>query len=293
MDLVDAMMTFVKQKTKQKDPHTQVRVELREMLNDMNVNPDLILHGLSSSTFGAANVGEFMGWPIPDLDLSGSLSMGRVIPGTELLQPGQQMTFDRFASQGIEDVGGASISAMAGVAQATLDGHPDQWKRWERAMPSAMRQISKAARFSVRGEEATRSGRPIAEFDMADSRDHAEVIAQGLGFTPRDVSKGWEGYIAQQQAVIYYETWKASLLRQWNYAKFNGDGEGVTELNMAIRDYNKQVPYGAMRIGPAIRRRSYEAYVRSQNINSAGIEESRAFRPLSDSIQSIFEQSDN
>ena len=293
MDLVDAGMEVLKRRAGVKDPHEQVRVDLRKVLKDLEINPDLVLHGMSSSSFGLANIGEFMGWPIPNVDLSGSLSLGRVIPGTELLQPSRSETFEKFLAEGVERVGGAAISGLAGIGQALFDANPDQWKRWEKAMPAAMRAVSKAARYAVRGEEATRGGYPIAGFDMHDPQDQGELIAQALGFTPRDVSKGWEGFIAQQQAVVYYETWKSSLLRQWNYAKETKDEEAVKETNAEIREYNSVVPFPEMKIGPDARFRSFQSYMKSRQYTGAKTEQSSTSRRLSSSIQDVFEESEN
>lgn len=293
MDLVDGAMTALKRRTGAKNPLVQTRVELRKLLKELEINPDLVLHGLSSSTFGFANIGEFMGWPIPDVDISGSLSMGRIIPGTEMLEPGRTQTFEQFASQSVTRGGGAAVSAAAGIAQALFDSHPDQWKRWEKAMPSVMQQISKAARYKIRGEEATRSGYPIAGFDMHDPQDQGEIIAQLFGFPPREVRKGWESFIAQQQAVIYYETWKSSLLRQWNFAREKNDEEAVKEANAEIREYNSVVPFPEMKIGPKTRRKSYESYLNTRKFNARKIEQSKPFRRLSSSIEAVFEEGNN
>ncbi len=292
-DLIDAAMTALKRRTGQKDPLVQIRVDMRKILNDLDVNPDLILHGMISSTFGLANMGEFMGWPIPNVDLSGSLSMGRIIPGTQLLQPGMTSSPERFVKGVVEFGSGAIGSANMGILSAAMNDHPDQWKRWEKAMFSSMRNISKAARYADRGEEATRSGYPIADFDMHDPRDRGELVGQMLGFTPRELSKGWEGFIAQQQAVIYYSTWKTSLLVDWNYAKETKDKEAVKSANAAIRQYNKVVPFGEMKIGAETRIKSYESYINKRQFNARKIEQNRSFRRLSSSIEAVFEDEDN
>lgn len=292
-DLVDAAMTTLKRRAGMKNPHTQIRVDARELLNDLDVNPDLILHGMSSSTFGLANVGEFMGWPIPDLDLSGSLSMGRILPGTQLVQPGYPRTVESTVKGTLEFGAGAIGSAGIGVLSGALNDHPDTWKAWEKAMPAAMRQISKAARVYARGKESTRSGTPIAGFDMHDTKDQGELIGQSLGFTPRSISKGWEGFIAQQQAVIYYKTWATGLLRQWNYAKETGDKEAEKETNVEIREYNSIVPFPEMRIGFETRQDSFESYRRTRALNARKIEQSKAYRRLSTSIGAVFEEGDN
>ena len=291
-DLIDAAVTALKRMTGMKDPHTQIRVELRALLKELDVNPDLIMHGLSSSTFGFANIGEYMGWPIPKLDLSGSLSMGRILPGTQLLQPGFPRTTESTVKGVLEFGSGAIGSAGMGILTTAMNDHPDTWKSWEKAMPAAMRQISKAGRMSVRAGEETRSGYPIAGFNMHDPQDQGELIGQALGFTPREVSVGWEKYIAQQQSILYYKTWKTSVLRQWNYARELNDTEAIKEANADIREYNKVVPYGEMRIGPDARRSSWESYIRTRQFSERQIEQSKAFRRLSSEVEAVFEEGD-
>jgi len=289
-DLIDAAMSTLKRKTGVKDPHTAIRVDLRKMLKELDVDPDLVLHGLSSSTFGLANIGEFMGWPIPDIDLSGSLSMGRIVPGTELLAPGQANTFERAASGALGRAAGAIGSAGVGVGQALFNNHPDQWKRWEKAMPKAMQQISKAARFAVRGGEETRAGKVISDFDLHDPRDVAEIVAQSLGFTPRELSRGWEGFIAKQQSIIYYRSWRTGLLLKWNHAKVTGNKEAEKSTNAEIREYNTAVPFGEMRVTSEVRIQSFETYRRARQFTAADVEQSRPFRRLSSSIEAVFEE---
>ena len=292
-DLVDAAMTALKRRAGMKEPLTQIRTDLRELLNTMDVDPDLILHGMSSSTFGLANIGEFMGWPIPDVDLSGSLSMGRIIPGTQLLEPGYPKTTESVVKGILEFGSGAIGSAGIGILSKALNDHPDTWKAWEKAMPAAMRQVSKAARMYARGGEETRSGVPIAGFDMHDTKDQGELILQGLGFTPRELSKGWEGFIAQQQAVIYYKTWSSGLLRSWNFARETNDREAEKEANAEIAEYNKIVPFPEMRIGYDTRRQSFETYKTTRKFNALKIEQSTPYRRLSSSIQAVFEEGDS
>jgi hypothetical protein len=291
-DLIDAALTALKRKTGAKDPYTSIRVDLRQLMKELELDPDLMLHGMSSSTFGLANAGEAMGWPIPDIDLSGSLSMGRILPGTELLKPGQADTFEKLTSRTTERAGGAIVSGFAGVGRALLDDHPDQWKRWEKAMPAFMKGASKSARYAVRGEEATRGGHQIAEFDRTDWRDRLTMITQGMGFTPRDVSKGWEKFLAPQQAIIYYQTWQSSVLEQWNYARDTKDRELEKVANSEIRDYNAAVPFPEMKIGPDLRRQSFETYKTRRKFAEAGVEQNKRFRRLSSSIEAVFEDAD-
>ena len=291
MDLVDGMSTFAKRRLGMKNPHTDVRTEIRKIVTELDMDPDLVMHGLSSSTFGLANIGEFMGWPIPDVDLSASLSMGRIIPGASMARPVER-TFDRAISETTEGVGGAAISGGLGLVKPLFDNNPDTWKKWEKAMPAAMRNISKAARIKTSGVEATRGGWPIAALDWQDHQERAELTLQGLGFTPRSISRGWEGYIAAQSAITYYEAWKANILRDWNHHRTNNDEEGVKTANAEIRAYNRMVPFPEMKIGGEARMQSYESYRRNHLFNENQIEQSKYVRRLSDSILSVYQDAD-
>lgn len=294
MDLVDAGMTVLKKKTGMKDPHTQVRVDLRNWMHEMDVDPDLVMHGLSSSTFGLANLGEFMGWPIPDLDISGSLSMGRIVPGARLAP--------RFVSGGMSaeeavgaiatEAGGAILSAGGGIGVKLMNQHPDTWKAWEKTMPSSLRSVSKGLRIKANEGEAARNGWPINEYDHYDIKDRLENYAQMFGFTPRETTEGWESYIAQQQSMKFYQTWRTNLLVEWNFAREKNDQEAVKDANKAIRDYNKQVPFPEMKIGAETRISSYENYVKSRRLNEREIEQSKIYRRLRDSVRGAFENED-
>jgi hypothetical protein len=120
-----------------------------------------------------------------------------------------------------------------------------------------------------------------------------EIIGQAAGFTPRDVSKGWEGFIAKRQAVIYYQTWRTDLMLNWNYAKDKRDKEGEKKANIAIRRYNRIVPFPEMKIGPETRERSYETYRRTQKLNELGVEQNTFFQRLSSSIEAVFAEADS
>ena len=289
MDLYDWMVSWYKKVSGVKDPHTDIRLAMRETLEELNMNPDLILHGLSSSTFGLANIGEYMGWPVPSVDLSGSLSMGRILPFTDLLQPGRAESFEEFVTRGGERAGGAFISGAAGIGRAIFDDNPDQWKRWEKAMPAALRSVSKAARYAVRGGEETQSGVGIADFDMHDTREKMELVLQSLGFTPREVSKGWEEFIAVQQTIRYYESWKGMLLSSFNDAYDMKDDEQKKEVRQRIKEYNRQVPFGEMKITSRSLLDSRRSYQRSHVLNERGIDPQRSYRRLRSEVQDVFE----
>ena len=60
-DLIDYVATKLKRELGSKNPKIQIRMEMRDMLNEMNINPDLVLHGFAQNSFGLPALGT--AWP--------------------------------------------------------------------------------------------------------------------------------------------------------------------------------------------------------------------------------------
>jgi hypothetical protein len=196
-DLADFAGTYLNRLLGLKNPKTQIRVELRERLEELGANPDLILHGLAQDSFGLGHVGELTGIPIPHLDVSRSIGMGNIIPATEV--PGMllQAEPNDAVVAAASEMSGAGGSFVEEYYKALLSSDPDKWKRAEKLLPLvAARNVSKAIRMGMRGAETTQNGNVIAEFDPYDPRTALELVGQGLGFQPSKLTQGWERQIA-------------------------------------------------------------------------------------------------
>jgi hypothetical protein len=294
LDLMSVGWTQIRKGMGTKAPFIDFHQEMIETMGgvaqDLNINPDIMLWGLSRSSFGLANLPIFDRWPIPRIDLSGSLSMGDIIPVTENLRTLQnEGLMGRFLERGAESIGGAAGSQLFAMLRA-LDGNdPNTWRRFERMMPAAARQASRAVRLYSEGAEVTRRGDVVAEFDMTDPRDRADLAATAFGFQPTKLSEGWEQLFAKREATLFYRTWKSDLLTDWNWARADGgDREGRADMMKAIRKYNSQVPYPEMRISSKTLKRSADAYDRTQKKSGAGIALQTEYRRLQNSIKQSF-----
>ena len=287
MDMLDWTMTKLKGQLGWKNPKTDVRLAIREMASDLGLHPDWVMHGLARRTFGMAHIGEMMGIPIPEVDLSGSLSLGRIVPGVEPIFGREGKLADRFTATAT-DVGGAAFSIPMSILQALSDDNPDVFKRWERALPSSLKSISRAYRFATEGMETTRTGAKLIDFNVNDPEQLSEIIAQGLGAAPTRLNVERQLRWLQKEHAQYYQVRRGMLMEQFAYALKTRDREAVAQMRKRIRAYNEYVPHPSLRIGRADLARSLKARRRGQALSERGYPVSRREAPLFESLRSSF-----
>lgn len=214
---------------------------------------DLMLHGASRYGFGL----------IPFADLSGSISLGRVIPGTNVLfgntgiASGVSRDWDSLATDMVTESGGATTALMMRTIQMAASNDPDTWSKIERGMPFTFgQQWIGAMKWYARGGVETGSGAKIKEFDLSDPWDLAEVAGKALGFQPRSVSQEREDAYYRQEAQRYYALRREMLLTSLFDRLRVHDKEGMKEVHLAIGKYNAQVPYPILKLGPETVKRS-------------------------------------
>jgi hypothetical protein len=254
-DLVNFFMTFMKRQLGYKDPYTDVQKDMYEFLGEFVSNPDLILHGLGYDSFGATQVGEVMGVPIPQFNVSGSISMGNILPLTEI--PGRALTTTNsgeLLAESLASAGGASGNLVEGLYSAIMSPKPSDWKGMEKMVPfMAVRNLSKAVRMGVEGQETNASGEVIAKFDPANPREFLELVGQGVGFTPTRLTQGWERNILANNMARYYQVQRSALQQQFNVAVFNEDREAISDVLKAVKEYNATVPFPELGLGKEMR----------------------------------------
>jgi len=262
--------------------------EMRKMLVELSSeHPDFWLHGASRYGFGLSQLGEMAGMPyVPSFDLSRRLSLGDIIPGTAALaRPGD---FDHKFLSASTDVGGAVVSGAIAMMQAIADtGNPDNFKRWERAMPAFLRGLSKATRLSDRGFEMTNRGAKLTEFDTSDWNHMAELAGISLGFNPTRLSQKWDAVRQQTESEMYFATRRESLLRALDHATYTGDKEGRKDAQDAINRYNKEVPYRALRISRKTQTTSLRERKRRRRLAERGIPAQKQYKQLARDITKL------
>lgn len=247
MDLYDFLAKKTAKATGEEKLPTNIRVELRDFIDELDMNPDLVMHGAGRYSLGLSAVGDALGVPFPNLDMSGSLSMGRLIPGVEPLTA-TEGPFDARFAKGIQEVGGAVPSMGISLMQAVASDDPNTLKRFEKAMPTFAKSISKAYRYATEGKETVPGGAELVPFDMQDTMHVAEIMGQAMSFPVSRVQEERERYYLTKDVVRYYETRRRLLMQGLDYALQSQDRKAVKEAKDEIRRFNKSVPYSIFRV---------------------------------------------
>ncbi|XAI96480.1 hypothetical protein [Microcystis phage Mel-JY34] len=226
----------------------------------------LIDHGISRYGFGL----KFLG------DVSGSVSMGRMIPGADMLDGSGN--FGSNVTRGLSDLGGATTALALQMARGLTDDTLPAWKRAELIMPARLgKRILQSYRWLHQGAEKSPNGSLITSFDTESPAHLAEIAANVGGFTPRAVTAGEEGrgpgrerYYLRQEMVRFYTARKSEIIKAYATAVLDRDMEAVREAQAEIRTFNKEVPARALRINSQSLRQSVSSRNKAEKMDREG-----------------------
>lgn len=240
-DIMSLVSWLLSSENKKVNAKHEVKKFLEEIVGD---GEGLLDHGISRYGFGLSFLG----------DMSGSVSMGRVIPGMDLL--GGTGSFDSSLVRGMNDFGGATTALALQMARGLTDSSLPAWKRLELLMPSKLGdQVLQSYRWLHQEAEKSPNGSLITSFDTENPAHLAEIALNVGGFTPRAVSAGEEGrgpgredYYLRQEMVRFYSARKHELVKVYAEAVRDKDFSSAREAMQEIKKYNKEVPAPALRI---------------------------------------------
>ena len=288
LDLIDFGATKTKEMLGMKDPKVELREELRILLQEITDQPDLVMHGVGRYLgLGPLHVFAALGVPVPQVDITSSLSMGRVVPGLEDMLSTTSDPEKKFART-IVEMGGPVVGLLWNFYRYATVEEPDEWKAMERTLPIALKNVSKATRLHFAERETNRSGATITQFEPGSPEHQAELMFQALGFAPTRANQKYEMMAAQQEARNYWLVNRSRLLEHYSYAVIVRDREGIADAKKAIRDYNKTTPTNKLHITGGTMAQS----VKAKRSKVRKMEEDRAtqkmFQPVYQNVQQAF-----
>lgn len=233
MDLFDFVVRKAKKWLGAGDPYFNIRLELRKLAAEIGMNPDLVMHGISRDVMG--------------VDLSGSLSLGRVIPGVDPIF-GQTGDFDARLLRAGEQTSGAVWTIPLGLIRAAASDDPDLLRRWGSALPAFGRNIAKSVKMAQEEGITLPDGAVLVEYDMRKPEGVIRTVLQAAGFNPTEGAEAKEKYYMTKEAVQYYEGLRRALMWRMAEAVRNGNKEMKKQTLEDIQRFNKNVPYWQMRI---------------------------------------------
>lgn len=286
-DMADVIEFFVTKLGKafgMKDPYFDARKMLRDGLTAMNVHPDLAMHGASRYTMGLYGLNMLTGMPIPAIDLSGSLSLGRVIPGIESVFSLTAKPEQRVA-RALEDVGGVAAGLGVSWGRALFS---DNFRDWQRAMPPVLKNMMMATQAASEGAYTDRNGNPLVPIDPLDNEHSAELISQFfLGTQPTRLRQVQEKNWAKLESRLYYQIRRELVLKDLAFATIAKDRNGKADAMKALRDYNMQAPPG-LGIAPRDMKRSLEARIKNRALREMGLPTEKRYRIISQQYDPSF-----
>ena len=259
---------------KEWDAEKELRTFVIDNFGD-SISPDLILHGVSRVGFGIPAAFDAVGIPFPKFDMSANIGMGQIIPGVAALGPAGD--FETKFSRATTDIAGASFGIGINLIRAMSDTELpiDDFKRWERAMPRAIRNVMRGSRFALEGRERTRSGATVLDFDASDPDQLAEIVGQALGFNPTRLSRKWDRQRLQMESIAFWNIRRGMLLKQFDHAVAARDKEARADVLAAVRRFNRELPFRGKAISSSDLRTSVKGRIRRRRLFEAGLPASR------------------
>ncbi len=252
------------------------------------VSPDVILHGASRVGFGIPALLNGLGLPSATPDLSGSLSMGKLIPGMEFLNPNSKSWNEAVGSL-TSEVAGPWLGVPFQMYQSIMDQQLmlSDPKRWERSMPRAMRGLSRASRLMAEQRERDRTGATVLEYDPNDWSDQADLLSINLGFNPTQNVRQWDYITAQRNIQSYWKGQRQILLSELYRTLRMKDKEGKEDAIAAIKKFNEEAPDKALVITRDAIQKSMKTRARNMQFKEADVPREKYLRGVSQEEQKL------
>ena len=293
LSLIDFFGTNARKLMGHANPRVAVREDLRELLTELEwLFPiDGMTHGLSRYYgLGPLHFLSLMGAPVPNVDVSGSLSMGNIVPWVGDSYGPRDDPDAQFVNATMNILGPvANIPFQLWRAMTSDD--PNTWKNVERILPTAMKNLNRAARYATTKREVLRDGTEVVAFDPHDSEHMSEIFAQAAGFTPTRKAQRSDLVSTQKEVVGYYSLRRQILMEQYFSAVDAEDKEWRDALLSRIREYNDSIK-GSPLASVQITRKDLEKSVKTRQRNrakrAADIPLQTRFTPAMEAIAETF-----
>lgn len=270
------------------DPQLWVRRMMKEYVGGNSA--DVLLHGASRVGFGIPAALQGLGIPSGSADLSGSLSMGRLVPGLAAGLDNDGGNFTEMLGDLTREIGGPVLGVPFALYQSMVDHSlpADDPKRWERTLPRALRDVTRSSRYLAEQRERDTRGSTVAQFDPNDISDQLDALGVGLGFQPTQVTRQWDAIEAQREVQMYWKGQRKLLLDAHGRAVRLKDTEGTQDARAAVKEFNKQVPYREMKITHEGLQKSIKAREKERRAKETRTPTAKSLRGVSQDVQELF-----
>lgn len=243
---------------------------LRDFVNshfDGKIPPDMIIGGMARRGYGIPALLDLLGSfatgtpgrgfdgkqqgqnvPFPVLDRHRAITLGPLLPVElgKLFDPTDDV--NRTIAEQSQRASGAVFSVGFNLYKAIMDNKlaATDPKRWERAIPRELGDLTRTWRAFSEGRERSRGGvnsaPTIADFNWRDSEQAAEMVAMAAGYNPLRVQAKWDSIMAKAEVEKFYEMQQKTLFGQLFEARKAANPGEVESVLESIRRFNRELP---------------------------------------------------
>lgn len=287
------------------DPKWNAELALREWVEQFGLNPDWVMHGLSRH-FGGLTLLNQVGIPMPDLDFSGMLSFGEVMPeeltnlvvglplaaasklsGKPELNPLYGQSGTDLAFKTLAHLGGPTATIGLDFVKAVDEQNTEALHWLARFLPRELKHMSKSLEMATTGALTDSRGRPVVRFDMSDPKHVMEAIGQLAGAPPAAVGQKYEERFTEWEWRQYYTSYRQYLLSAYKQAIRHDDSEALDDVINAIAKANKMFPPPFKITGESIQR-SVRQGLMNESLDAAGMPAQSEFRAYHERVKRAF-----
>lgn len=213
-----------------------IELELKKLVGDVTGDANLAMHGLMFRAGG--------------FDLSGSFGLGRLLPGTDVLNKDWKKPEDLLGGSLLKFAGPAG-GFYSAVAKAMLEFADGEWKEGFKQLPGEAGALAKSYDAMLAQERkptygvTTKQGTRLT-YDEATGKFRdlttGELLGMALGAQTTLVSENRELHYTTQGEIIYWQTRRGDLLDKYWKAVRTGDEEMRGEVLAGIADFNQHLP---------------------------------------------------
>lgn len=290
LDILDLSGTYLKKLFGSADPRVDTREWLREVVMEITDQPDKVLYGMSSYWgLGPLHMASMFGIPVPNVDIQGSLGLGRMIPWLEPITADAN-SVDEKVGKVTAAVLGPIVGIPFSMYKAVASDDPNDWKNAEKAMPVFMKNAMQGSRWMMEGRETFKGEGTF--MDMTKPEERVGAALKMLGFAPTAMGQKYRQIKAVQEATVYYATRRQLLMQDFYYMRTTGDREGLADVRKSIKEFN-----AVMRAAPDLRKMqitgkdlnsSYRQRRVSVKRKEMGVADAKRDRALSERIQKLY-----
>jgi hypothetical protein len=219
--------------------------------------------------------------------------MGTILPIEvgKLFGPPPKKGTESVAGAQMARAGGAVFGTAFNIFKAMQDvesGALDP-KRWERAVPRSLGNLSAAMRIAYEGGDRNKSGAMTVKYDIHDNEHVAELVGRAMGYQNLRTQVKWDEIIMQTELSSFMDMQRNMLLRQMFEARRSGSTRDVESVESQIKKFNQGLPEWA--VGRAITaetiKRSMSSRERIRKDQEAGVPSQKSKQGTADEISRL------